>query len=641
MANINKGIIPGSAFSRMAPEPLDLKTTAATLEERNSYVPYLYEGAIVYVAEDHKYYKFTGVQPTEDDYSACFELLISDDISGGNFATLDGNNAFTGTNSFTTAPTIDGETVATTADVESAVQSGVTDQIGQTIQAHSDKLDDVAALSAGLLAGTADAIVGRTLTSSTLTVTNGDGVAGDPTIELPDVGTAGTYFKVTTDAKGRVTAGENPTTLAGFGITDAVNKAGDTVTGKLTYGAGVDLGSLSDLDLVPKVYADSVALGYTYHVSCATGTTENVDGVYADGSSQSGFPGVGATFTLSANTGNTTQIGGLTLRQDMRVMLMGQTDAKQNGCYTVTTFPAETTGQVVLTRADDFDGHPEITYKGATFLITHGTLTGTSWRLSNTGTITFGTDDINFVQISTPVEYTAGDGIDITANVVSVKEGATVAVIGGNLEVTSGTGNTGKVLTASTDGAVATWQTLDISTLTGVLSVAKGGTGASTLPANQLLVGNGTNAVTAVANADGVLIGSASGAPTFGKVNLASHVSGVLPLANGGTGVANDNPASITIGNVTLNASEASAVTLPVTGTLATLDGVETLTNKTISAVTVAVSDTTDATSAATGALTVAGGVGIAKSLHVGTSIVGNGTETATIEGFIIDGGEY
>lgn len=641
MANINKGIIPGSAFSRMAPEPLDLKTTAATLEERNSYVPYLYKGAIVYVEEDNTFWTFTGTQPSGEDYSACFSRLVPTEIAEGDFATLDGDNAFTGTNSFTTTPTIDGETIATTADVESAVQSGVTDQIGQTIQAHSDKLNDVAALNSGLLAGTADAIVGRTLTSSTLTVTNGDGVAGDPTIEIPDVGTAGSYFKVTTDAKGRVTAGENPTTLAGFGITDAVNKAGDTVNGKLTYGAGVDLGSLSDLDLVPKVYADSVALGYTYHVSCATGASSNVEGTYADGSSQAGFPGVGATFTLTANTGNTTQIGGLTLRQGMRVMLMGQTDAKQNGCYVVTTFPAEATGQVVLTRADDFDGHPEITYKGATFLITHGQLTGTSWRLSNTGTITFGTDDINFVQISTPVEYTAGDGIDITANVVSVKEGTTVAVIGGNLEVTSGTGNTGKVLTAAGDGAVATWQTLDLSTLTGVLSVAKGGTGASTLPQNQLLVGNGTNAVQAVANADGVLIGSASAAPSFGKVNLASLVDGVLPLANGGTGVANSDPAAITIGNVTLNAASASSVTLPTTGTLATLAGAETLSNKTIQAVTVAVSDTTDATTAATGALTVAGGMGVAKSLHVGTSIVGNGTETAAIEGFIIDGGEY
>lgn len=34
--------------------------------------------------------------------------------------------------------------------------------------------------------------------------------------------TAGTYKSVTVDAKGRVTAGTNPTTLAGYGITDAV-----------------------------------------------------------------------------------------------------------------------------------------------------------------------------------------------------------------------------------------------------------------------------------------------------------------------------------------------------------------------------------------------------------------------------------
>lgn len=40
----------------------------------------------------------------------------------------------------------------------------------------------------------------------------------------PDSGvTAGTYFKTTVNAQGHVTAGENPTTLAGFGIVDAAN----------------------------------------------------------------------------------------------------------------------------------------------------------------------------------------------------------------------------------------------------------------------------------------------------------------------------------------------------------------------------------------------------------------------------------
>lgn len=41
--------------------------------------------------------------------------------------------------------------------------------------------------------------------------------------------TAGTYFKTTVDAKGRVTGGSNPTTLSGFGIIDGVNVS-DVVT---------------------------------------------------------------------------------------------------------------------------------------------------------------------------------------------------------------------------------------------------------------------------------------------------------------------------------------------------------------------------------------------------------------------------
>jgi hypothetical protein len=38
---------------------------------------------------------------------------------------------------------------------------------------------------------------------------------------LSNIGTAGTYRSVTVDAQGRITAGTNPTTLSGYGITDA------------------------------------------------------------------------------------------------------------------------------------------------------------------------------------------------------------------------------------------------------------------------------------------------------------------------------------------------------------------------------------------------------------------------------------
>jgi hypothetical protein len=52
-------------------------------------------------------------------------------------------------------------------------------------------------------------------------LTGGGDITSSRTISMPNVGTAGTYKSVTTDAQGRVTAGTNPTTLAGYGITDA------------------------------------------------------------------------------------------------------------------------------------------------------------------------------------------------------------------------------------------------------------------------------------------------------------------------------------------------------------------------------------------------------------------------------------
>jgi hypothetical protein len=56
------------------------------------------------------------------------------------------------------------------------------------------------------------------------------------------------------------------------------------------------------------------------------------------------------------------------------------------------------------------------------------------------------------------------------------------------------TGNSGKYLT--TNGSTLSWDAININNLTGTLSVAKGGTGATTL--TGVLIGNGTSAFTAV-----------------------------------------------------------------------------------------------------------------------------------------------
>lgn len=479
----------------------------------------------------------------------------------------------------------------------------ITSKVGNQLQAWSAQLDKVAALATeGLVKRNADGTW----------ATNNSAV------------TAGSYTKVTVDADGIVTAGENPTTLAGYGITDAVHKSGETLTGKLTY-SGVGIDDFADKDLVSKEYVDRVASGHIPHKACVTGTQENVAGTYSNGTA-----GVGATFTTTVKT-----ISGVTLSQGDRVILLGQTDKTQNGVYEVTSIGSS----VVMTRAEDMNGNPaEEIYQGSSFLIIDGSMQGTIWSLINKS-VTFGTTEIEFAQTAAPNVYTAGSGIDISANTVSVKQGATVKVIGGNLEVASGTGNNGKFLKAGADGDAASWAKIQVSDTEGTVPVNRGGTGAVSLNANELVLGNGTDAVKQVAKAEGVLIGSATDAPVFGQADLTKHVQGVLPAANGGTGVANSNTLTLTGGNVAFTMQGATAVTLPTTGTLATLAGAETLSNKTIEAVTVDVSATTESTSAATGALTVAGGAGIAKNLNVGGNLVGSGT--SVLEGFTIDAGVY
>ena len=85
-------------------------------------------------------------------------------------------------------------------------------------------------------------IAGATITGgdiSTFFLAPGNASAG---LTLTATGVAsGTYKSVTVDAKGRVTAGTNPTTLSGYGITDALDTSatGQTKSGQLTVSGGV------------------------------------------------------------------------------------------------------------------------------------------------------------------------------------------------------------------------------------------------------------------------------------------------------------------------------------------------------------------------------------------------------------------
>ncbi|TCM93125.1 hypothetical protein EV294_10776 [Paenibacillus sp. BK033] len=93
------------------------------------------------------------------------------------------------------------------------------------------KLADSAVTTAKLAA---NAVTGAKMANSTVTAAQlADGAV--TSAKLADSGVvAGTYKSVTVDGKGRVTAGTNPTTLSGYGITDAAPLASPALTGTPT-----------------------------------------------------------------------------------------------------------------------------------------------------------------------------------------------------------------------------------------------------------------------------------------------------------------------------------------------------------------------------------------------------------------------
>lgn len=204
-------------------------------------------------------------------------------------------------------------------------------------------------------------------------------------------------------------------------------------------------------DGVNKQYVDTlVASGITYHAPVkyeVPNTTGNLNATYNNGTA-----GVGATLT---NAGTLTAFtpDGVVATVGDRVLVYNQTNAFENGVYTVTTVGSGSVAWV-LTRATDADTYalksPNGLGEGDAFFVTSGnTGAGETYVCNTQGTITFGTTAINFVQVSATQIYSAGTGLTLTNTTFS---------------------------------------------LTTPVTAANGGTGLTSTPTNgQLLIGNGTN----------------------------------------------------------------------------------------------------------------------------------------------------
>jgi len=101
-------------------------------------------------------------------------------------------------------------------------------------------------------------------------------------------------------------------------------------------------------------------------------------------------------------------------------------------------------------------------------------------------------------------------------------------------------GTSGYVLTSGGASAAPTWSQISLTTgVTGVLPVANGGTNLSSYTTGDLVYASGATTLAGladVATGNALISGGVGAAPTYGKIGLTTHVSGTLPVASGGTG---------------------------------------------------------------------------------------------------------
>ena len=254
-----------------------------------------------------------------------------------------------------------------------------------------------------------------------------------------------------------------------------------------------------------KAYVDAVKTGLNVKdaVKLAS-TTALAASTYANGSS-----GVGATLTANAN--GALSLDSVAVSTSDRVLIKNQADASQNGIYTVTN-TGGAGAAFVLTRATDADTSAEMPGGSFAFVEQGSALADNGFVFTHNGSPTIGTTDLTVAQFSGAGQIDAGAGLTKSGNTLAVQvDDSSIEISSDTLQVKA-TGITNAMLAGSIDLTAK---------VTGILPVANGGTGASSLTANRMLISNGTSAITVLAagTAGQVMTSNGGSAPAFGDID--------------------------------------------------------------------------------------------------------------------------